>query len=243
MNYYKCDLNILHLLQNHIDNLISEGVLPHTLFSKDDSWACQHLRERQAYLFCECLRATVVNALSARYLKEGGDHIFSCRTTLGRDPFRDVKAALVIGFGGFIENLCEHRDVELIMIADLQYDRMREEMEAFVKRYPGKQIQLSDGSHIDKSIRAADLVCITGSTLCNGTLEAIMAEAKGRRVILQGQSVAIHPVFLFASGAELVFTAIKTSDLLSLARDDPRGEAMRPILESSMNGVYLVRPD
>ena len=202
------------------------------------------LPQDQERLLMECLRATVLSALSVGVLVAGGDTTFSVSTSPPSGLFSGAESALVIGFGGFMELLANDASVNELYIHDLAYPIKRSEMDAVVSRYrqrnPGKTISLSDGRDTKERMRGVDLVAITGSALSNGTLDALLGMAVGiPRVIIQGQSAAIHPKALFDRGAHLVVTTLKPRELVSLAEVDPSGEAMRSLLEGKLPMIYL----
>ncbi|MFZ0603302.1 MAG: DUF364 domain-containing protein, partial [Roseiarcus sp.] len=81
----------------------------------------------------------------------------------------------------------------------------------------------------------ADLVCITGSALCNGSMEQLLRAASGcGRVIVQGQSAAVHPAAFFGRGVAMVSTTLKPANLIDLP-----DAAARRALEGGLAAVYL----
>ena len=192
----------------------------------------------------ECLRATVLSALSVGVLAAGGDATFSMSVSPPSGLFSGAERALVIGFGGFMELLANDDSIDELYIHDLAYPIKRSEMDVVVSRYrqrnPGKTITLSDGRDTKERMRGVDLVAITGSALSNGTLDDLLRMAVGiPRVIVQGQSAAIHPKALFDRGVHLVVTTLKPRELVALAELDPSGDGMRPLLEGKLPMIYL----
>jgi hypothetical protein len=113
-------------------------------------------------------------------------------------------------------------------------------MEAFAARQrrarPELDFSLSDGSDLGPRMRGADLVCISGSTLCNGSLERLLEAASNcRAIVLQGQSAGIHPAALFLRGVSLVSTTLKPADLVeSFDRNLLTG-----LLEGGLPPIYM----
>lgn len=193
----------------------------------------------------ECLRATVVSALSARLLGRGGDATFTATGSPPFDPFAGARRALVIGFGGYMDALAHAGHVEELHIRDLSYGAGQAKMDATVARYrqlyPRKTITIADGRDTAERLREVDAAAITGSALCNGTLDGLLDQARGgARVVVQGQSAAIHPRALFDRGVRVVVTTLKPPELVRLAAADPSGESMRPLLEGGLPQVYLL---
>jgi hypothetical protein len=113
-------------------------------------------------------------------------------------------------------------------------------IERYRKEGQGIDLSISDGSDIEKHLKKADFVSITGSTLVNGTLDRLLHLAQGcPKIILQGQSASIHPGVCFASGVHMVATTIKTREVAQAAFWDPTGAALNPLLEGHLPYVYL----
>lgn len=198
----------------------------------------------QERLLRECLRATVLSALSDGVLAAGGDAAFTASAAPPPGFLSGARRALVVGFGGYMDALADADDIDELYVHDLAYPEKRAEMDAVVARYrlryPRKIIAVSDGRDTGRRMRGVDLVAITGSALTNGTLDGLLRAARGvSRVVVQGQSAAIHPKALFERGVHLVATTLKPRELVRLAREDLRGDAMRAFLEGGLPPVYL----
>jgi hypothetical protein len=199
----------------------------------------------QLRLVKKSLRAAVVSALSAPFLRAGGDEHFAAYRAPPIDPIAAAHSALVIGFGGYLESLAQADHIGELHVHDLGYASRAQEMDAVAERYrrasPAKRIFLSDGHDTAQRLRQVDVVAITGSTLCNGTLEQLLEQARGGpRIVLQGQSASIHPVALFRHGVSFVATTVKPLELVQLAAADPSGAALKPLLEGGLPQVYCV---
>jgi Putative heavy-metal chelation len=186
------------------------------------------------------LRVSIVSALSAPLLRAGEDPRFNVSQVMPGKLFGGVTSALVIGFGGYMESLAGSRGVRRLHVADLQYAARRAEMDAVAARYrqarPELDFSLSDGSALGPWMRGADLVCISGSTLCNGSLERLLeAASQGPVIVLQGQSASVHPVELFLRGVSLVSTTLKPANLVDLYDRN----LLTGLLEGGLPCVYL----
>ena len=247
MSYYWLSAPVLNIVQQRLTtNLADDPCLLDLLFQpnkkNDDGYQLSHRDEWS--LLVNTLQATVISALSARSLRDGGDAKFSVSDTPPSDLFADAERALVVGFGGYMAQLVKAHQISTLYIADLSYPQRRQEMEVIVAQYqhqyPGKTIRLSDGYNIRDLMREVDLVSITGSALCNGTLDLLLQQAEGvPRIIVQGQSAAIHPGALFDAGVHVVSTTLKPKDLVRAASLGPDGVALRPFLEGGLPWIFL----
>lgn len=190
----------------------------------------------QAALLVGSLRTAVVSALSAPSLRAGGDETFAASNTRPFDPFAGAASALVIGFGGYMRTLVHAApQIRTLHLSDLSYGRHPKKMDAIAepwrRDHPEKRIILSDGRDTPQRLREVDVVAITGSALCNGTLETLLDQARGGpRVVVQGQSASIHPVALFSRGVQFVATTLKPPELARPAAADPSGSALSSLL-------------
>lgn len=245
MSYYGIALPLLGEIRAEIGALLADDpLLLRLLFGEGGPsrrWA--FLGDQQAALVGS-LRAAVVSALSAPCIRAGGDDTFQVTDSPPFDLFADVRQALVIGCGGHLQGLARTPHVSEIHVRDLAYLAYRDKMDPVIEvqrlRHPTKTITLASGDDTSRLLRKVDFVSITGSALCNGTLEGLLYEAQGvRTVVVQGQSASIHPKALFDRGVHLVETTLKPPELLDLADKDSHGDAMRPLLEAGLEVVYL----
>jgi hypothetical protein len=187
----------------------------------------------------------VLGALSAPWIRGGGDGTFVTADVLPFEPFTEVRRAVVIGFGGYMPQLASAPAVERLHVCDLGYPVRRAHMdqvlEGFRSGYPSREFSISDGSDLAWRVRETDLLAVTGSALCNGTLDNILEVTPGTvRVIVQGQSASLHPFPLFARGVWFVATTIKPPELVRAAAADPTGNSLRPYLEGGLPRRYLL---
>ena len=202
-------------------------------------------RAEQGWHLVRSLRTAVLSALSARLLRDGGAVGFEVVSVPPINPFAEARRAVVIGFGGYMDRLAEAPRIEHLHVCDLGYASRRAEMEGFAEachsRHPQKRITFSDGSDAEARIKASDLLAITGSALCNGTMERLLSYARGGPVVVvQGQSASVHPRPFFRRGVQMVATTLKPPELAAEAAADPSGQRLRPFLEGGLPWVYLV---
>lgn len=200
----------------------------------------------QRYLVATSLMASITSALSAPVIRAGGDEVFA---TVCRRPspwVNNAESALVVGFGGYLEALATANTIKKLHIIDLFYEARRSfmetELDVYRCKFPKKVITASAGLPVTNRFRDYDLISITGSALCNGTLEGILAAARSDSIlVLQGQSASLHPKKFFEEGISWVSTTLKPPGLGRIACGDYNGSSLRPYLDGGLPLVYLVR--
>ena len=129
---------------------------------------------------------------------------------------RKAKTATIVGFGGYLEQALSQEWLKKVNCCDfLAHD------EGFKARNPypfqlkeraekHKEVVYDDGSQARELIEEADIVCLSASTLSNGSLEALLpSQRKGRVVIVEGPSGGILPEPLFERGVtHLVYNPV-----------------------------------
>jgi hypothetical protein len=185
------------------------------------------------------LRVATVSALSAPVIRRGGDQRFIASAAVPGAIFGAARSAVVIGFGGYMQALARSPSIQSLHVADLLYPRRRDEMDRVCARYQserqGLRMTVSDGNDIWRRLAGADLVCITASTLCNGSMEKLLkATASCAKVIVQGQSGSVHPAEMFRRGVALVSTTLKPPGLIDLS-----DQYLRCTLEGGLPSIYL----
>ena len=191
------------------------------------------------------LQATLLGALSSQIIRAGGNDTFAVSSSSSQDICEGVRRAVVVGFGGYLSRIVSDPRVEEVYVADFAYrsDRLQIDraLDEYRARFPWKRITASVTADSFLKKKCIDLLSISGSALCNGTMDDLLTAATGcGRIIVQGQSASIHPAALFRRGVDLVVTTLKPRGLMNIARLRPDGEAMRAILEGGLPLVYLM---
>jgi Putative heavy-metal chelation len=186
------------------------------------------------------LKTCVVSALSRPLLLEPSG--VEVRTEFAAEFLPDARAAVIIGFGGYMDYIILRTNAKLVHVSDLDYARgarrMDRRLDYYRRLFPEKTITISDGSDNAERLAEADLISITGSAFCNGTMEALLdAGRNAKTIVVQGQSASILPEVLFEKGVTLVSTTVKPEDLLEVARTD--GGRFRSLLEGKLPPTYL----
>lgn len=196
----------------------------------------------QRSLLALSVQTAILGAVSAPVIQSGGDEIFEVRSGIDESIWDCAETALVVGFGGMLERFLTAPRIRSVHILDLLYGKyvnFSRQLSEVQRRYPSKKINATSLLD-DWKTKDFDVLSITASTLCNGTLERFLDNARADAVcILQGQSGGIHPKYLFSSGIALVLTTVKPNALINLAAGDYSGSRLRPLLESSVEPISL----
>src|SRR5205823_7757118 len=83
--------------------VVTDPLLLELLFGAGPPDRFSSLPHEQRRLLVQCLRATVVSALSAPLLRGGGDAAFSVSGSPPPDLFAGARRAVVVGFGGYMD--------------------------------------------------------------------------------------------------------------------------------------------
>lgn len=245
MSYYRCNTEQAILFREQIQAFVkSDPLLLGWLFEEPQPWARVGREGEDGQRLILALQTALLSALSARCLRTGGDD-FRALSSPPDSVFAGATRALVIGFGGYMTHFASREPFRQVHVCDLYYHHKTGMMEQFADRYrekrPELQLTLSDGHDTESRMREADIVTITGSTLCNGTLEQLLEMARGGpRVVVQGESAGILPGALFRRGVSMSATTIKPLELARLAGLDPSGDRLKPLLEGGLDWTYFL---
>ena len=202
--------------------------------------------ERQRCYLVASLMAGVTSALSAPLIRSGGDEWFEVKPHLPENWLNGAETALVVGFGGYLKHLVHQRDLKKVHVIDFSYESSgkssmwQAQIAEWSAQHTTKSVIGSNGLTNTFHLREFDLICITGSTLCNGTLEYFLTNVRrDATVVLQGPSASLHPKILFKAGVKWVSTIMTPSILGQLCRGRHDGEEMRPMLEDGLPYIHL----
>jgi len=246
MSYYRLSNNLLKaaedVLGKHLSGRAAIGIHEGDI---DELVSQVTSNAEQRYLVATSLMASLASALSAPMIVSGGDDVFATVCQRPSPWVDDAESALVVGFGGYLEALAEASTIKRLHVIDLFYERLcntiEDELNVYRHKFPQKVISASACLSGTNLLSDYDLIAITGSTLCNGTLEDILGGARSDSiVVLQGQSASMHPRYLFEEGIAWISTTVKPHHLGRVARADYNGSALRPYLDGGLSIVYLV---
>jgi len=194
-------------------------------------------------LFKLGLKVCVISALSRKIILRSP--LFSWTREADWSFISDVRSATVIGLGGYLHGLITDSPVRQIHVSDLGYGssfenthRMEKQISAYRASFPEKNISISNGSDNEQRIGSSDLVTITGSALCNGSMDELLYYAGAcKHVVVQGQSASVFPLELFERGVTFISTTIKPHGLMDIARED--FSLFRRALEGGLPSIYI----
>lgn len=113
---------------------------------------------------------------------------------------------MVIGGGGYVEEALTQDWIQQLVCCDLnfakpelagRYEGLRQRLQQAKSRM---DVVLDCGEGTEEHMKQVDIVCITASTLCNGTLPALLSHSRAKVVILEGPSGGLHPIPLLERG-------------------------------------------
>lgn len=185
--------------QRILEKSANDLLLRDTLFGDDDTPTLR------------AVAVAILNALCAPLNRSDGLSLGHVRLPdrLSLQSFAGLaKHVLVIGCGGYLEEALHLSWLEQVTCFDLNFAtetrrrRYRPFLENVVEpRRESLQVHLSDGSDQAEILPTADLVCVSGSTLCNDSLGAIVEQATSAgAIILEGHSAGLSPRFLVDLG-------------------------------------------
>lgn len=198
-------------------------------------------KQKNVSLLALNLKTCLLNALSKDLILNSSE--FNIGVEQNISIFSNINSAVVIGFGGYMDFIISNTKIKNVHISDLNYDARKTHMDGMVLRYqklhPNKKISISNGSDNKKKLGDAELVSITGSAFCNGTMDGLLKFSKNcERIIIQGQSAFIYPEVLFEKNVSLICTTIKPRNLLEIALENFSNFCR--LLEGNLPKIYIM---
>ena len=175
------------------------------------------------------LSVALLNALSQSLLTPAHLTPKGVGVIRGRYPVELLEGrgtrATVIGCGGYLTDLCHAPFIEEIVVCDLAFQDPagRAFFQPYLEQvvYPAqksKKITLLDGSDNESSVRQADFVFITGSSLVNDSLLDLLLWAEGKpAVLLEGNTAGLYPFPLLERGVTHLVQTVVDIDFARLS--------------------------
>lgn len=167
------------------------------------------------------LRACIVSALSQKLIMNLQEYKINYNFY---DPkISEANSAVIVGFGGLLKYVIKKTSIKKVHILELRYNSEYKEkydktLNSYINEFPNKEISISDGSDYFERFNNADLISITGSSLCNGTLDQLLScTRKDQIVIVQGHSASIIPHVLFDKGVSWLCTVMHPENVIDIA--------------------------
>ncbi|MEU7997633.1 DUF364 domain-containing protein [Micromonospora sp. NPDC049060] len=189
----------------------------------------------------QAVKIALLGALSRPWFRDGAlaatgfDHLVaSFDETHLHQPESAVTQALtravagagtvgVVGFGGLMEHFADLDGVRRVLVADLheapRADRIDRTLARFNARFDEPRIQMV-GNDLRRLAEECDIVQITPSSLCNGTMDDLIQTLRGIPLIVVGPSGAVPPPVWQANDVVLVCTEIKDSRFVRAYHND-----------------------
>jgi len=128
------------------------------------------------------------------------------------DAVGQARTVGVVGFGGFMEMCASLPGIARVLVADMHIAHRHEQVAATIGRlnaqYPAPRIECI-GSDIQRLQDMCDVVQITASALCNGTMDDLLDALAEVPLIMVGPSGSVAPGPWFRRGAKLVCTEMR----------------------------------
>jgi hypothetical protein len=244
MSYYKLPDTVLAEAERGINDWLNASdprAWDIGVIDRETAGMIPHTHERGFVV--NAVLTAIASAYSVRILQNGGDHSFSVSARRPPGLSRGVQSAVVVGCGGYLYTLAKEPPISHVHVVDFDYrwraPQIDAELAELARQYPGKRFTAATRLRPDEFC-TFDLMVITGSTLSNGTLDGLLALARGGpRVVVQGQSVAVHPKVLFDSGVELVVTSLKPTVVSDIPTGDFNGDGLKSRLDGSDRSPWI----
>jgi hypothetical protein len=188
----------------------------------DDPLLVETLKQ-ETRLAAVSLRVAILSALSQTLLEpvalgKAGLTCEALRNTheILQDCLQAGDIVSLIGYGGGLETFCASDRVRRLYVYDFIFQQRQYRDIAWrrIKRITKRpeRVTLIDGNSSLAPLSLSTLCFITGSALCNGTMEGLLANAAGcREVIVQGPSCSLFPPSLFQRSVTMLLTTRKSS--------------------------------
>lgn len=210
-----------YAVQNGLRNYLPEVVTREYMQAARHDRLLQHTLRRQRSYVSFALRTAILSALSQKLLTEEVLAAFGLVVIPTQNWLTQLASllkpgdkVLLIGFGGGLDLFVTSSNVSSITVCDYMFARDYYKHSALeqIVRLGGDGVGVNLKARVSKEdCREADLCCITGSALCNGSMGTLLELAKGcREIVVQGPSCSILPAELFRRGATAVFTTRKS---------------------------------
>ena len=201
--HQQLSLSLLRRLgQRLLERSKQDPLLGETLFGLDDS---------------PTLRSVAVALVNALYasLQSGGQVVLP-----GRLPLQSfaglARHIAIVGFGGYLDEALHLPWLETVTCFDLNFstEERRRQYLPYVQsvvepRRAHMNVHLSDGRDQQEKLATAEVVCISGSTLCNDSLQPLLEQSlAAEHVLLEGHSAGLFPEAL---DRWKVHTVVRTS--------------------------------
>ena len=184
---------LLKMARRLLERVEGEPLLEQTLFQAEEAPTLR------------AVTMAILNALSAPLCQPERAAELGFAVLAGRLPLASFwgtgTSLAVVGCGGFLEEAVRLPWLRQVSCLDLNFvtpqrsERYRAYLQQVVDpQRESKEIVLDDGSGAERILAETDLLCVSGSTLCNDTLDSLLqAAGPCRAVVLEGHSAGLWP--------------------------------------------------
>lgn len=174
--------------------------------------------ESNSTLVLRSLLVALLNALSRPLLNEEYLNSLGYKLTIGAEKHvsqqvQEGETVTIVGFGGMVRNVA--KIAGKTYVSELEPSLFKSTI--FSKEglvYGPQCAQVVAAGTAASYFHASDTIFITGCTLVSNTMEEILAQCQGRRVIVYGHTAGLFPGPLFKRGVSLVSTGRVTDSPL-----------------------------
>jgi|LSQX01.1.fsa_nt_gb uncharacterized protein (DUF4213/DUF364 family) len=175
------------------------------------------LGEKSALLL-RSLLVSLLNALSRPLMNEEYLGALGYTLTVGSDrhvsqKVREGETVTIVGYGGMVRNVATIAGKTYV--TELEPELFKSTVISKEGVAVGPQCtQVVAASSANKCFHDSDTVFITGCTLVSNTMEEILEQCRGRRIIVYGHTAGLFPEPLFRRGVNIISTGRVTDSQL-----------------------------
>ncbi len=174
--------------------------------------------EHNSTLVLRSLLVALLNALSRPLLNQEYLNSEGYLLTVGAEKHasqqvNEGETVTIVGFGGMVRNVA--KIAGKTYVSELEPDIFKSTIFSEQEVTYGPQCaQVISAGTASSYFRDSDTIFITGCTLVSNTMEEILAQCQGRRVIVYGHTAGLYPGPMFKRGVSIVSTGRVTDSLL-----------------------------
>ncbi|MGI6434693.1 MAG: Rossmann-like domain-containing protein [Syntrophomonadaceae bacterium] len=166
--------------------------------------------ESNSTLVLRSLLVALLNALSRPFLNEKYLSSLGYNISAGAEKHASQQViagetVTIVGFGGMVRNVAQIAGNTYV--SELEPDLFRSKVFSQQEIAYGPQCaQVVAAETAGSCFKASDTVFVTGCTLVSNTMEEILTQCQGSRVIVYGHTAGLYPEPLFKRGVNIIST-------------------------------------
>lgn len=150
-------------------------------------------------------------------------------------------SVIIFGFGGLLEAIYQSKKFASLVVCDVLFDhawfldRARKKLK--LMSINPRFVKLISPKSANRFVSCSHVCFITGSALCNGTMENLLTLASPcREVVIQGPSCSLFPLEFFKRSATSVLTTRKKK--IELECSQQRDESIYQVVDRHYMVIY-----